>query len=84
MTTQHLENRLNGHKYTKNASTALHKHESLTKHEFNFNETQILSQDSNYHKLIIKEMIEIKKEKEALNDKKDISNLSQIYHNLIM
>lgn len=83
MTTQYLESRLNGHKYTKNASTALHKHEVETKHQFDFNKTKILTQEPSYHKLTIKEMIEIKKEKEAVNDKKDISNLSQIYFNLI-
>ena len=83
MTTQYLSNRLNGHKYTKNASTALHKHEAQTKHEFNFKDTKILAQEKNYQKLSFKEMIEIKKEKHALNDKKDINKLSQIYHNLI-
>ena len=83
MTTQLLNNRLNGHKYTKNASTALHKHESQTNHEFNFNETKILAQETNYHKLTVREMIEIKREKEAVNDKKDIGTLSHIYYNLI-
>lgn len=83
MTTQLLNNRLNGHKYTKNASTALHKHESQTNHEFNFNETKILVQETNYQKLTVREMIEIKREKEAVNDKKDIGTLSQIYYNLI-
>ena len=83
MTTQYLENRLNGHKYTKNASTALHKHEKNEKHEFHFNNTKILTQDSNYQKLLIKEMIEIKKDNHVVNDKQDINNLSQIYHNLI-
>lgn len=83
MTTQYLSNRINGHKYTKNASTALHKHEKSEKHQFDFKETKIVCQDSNYHKLTIKEMIHIKTEKNAVNDKKDISNLSQIYHNLI-
>lgn len=83
MTTQYLENRLNGHKYTKNESTSLHKHESQTNHELDFKNTTILAQDRNYHKLAVKEMIEIKQEKNAINDRKDISNLSQIYYNLI-
>ncbi|MBV2145566.1 MAG: hypothetical protein KTM48_02415 [Wolbachia endosymbiont of Pissodes strobi] len=83
MTTQLLSNRLNGHKYTKNASTALHKHETTEKHEFNYADTKILDSDDNYHKLIIKEMIQIKKEQNCVNSKKDIDNLSQIYFNLI-
>lgn len=83
MTTQHLNNRLNGHKYQKNASTALHKHENETKHIFNFADTQILDHDKNYHKLIFKEMIHIKKEQNCVNNKKDIDNLSQIYFNLL-
>jgi hypothetical protein len=83
MTTQYLENRINGHKYTKNASTALHKHESKEKHEFNFSNAKILDKDPNYNKLLFKEMIYIKKEKNIVNDKKDIQNLSQIYNNLI-
>ena len=83
MTTQYLENRINGHKYTKNASTALHKHEHATNHEFNFKNTKIIDKDKNYYKLSIKEMIHIKKEKHAVNDKQDVKGLSQMYHNLI-
>lgn len=83
MTTQYLENRINGHKYTKNASTALHKHEDKEKHEFDFSNTKILNKDSNYNKLVFKEMIHIKKDKNIVNDKKDIQNLSQIYYSLI-
>lgn len=84
MTTQYLDSRLNGHKYTKNASTALHKHEKDLNHEFNFAETKILSQDTNYHKLVIKEMYHIKKDNNTVvNDRQDIRNLSQIYCNLI-
>lgn len=42
MTTQYLDNRINGHKYTKNASTALHKHETNEKYEFDFQNTKII------------------------------------------
>lgn len=83
MTTQYLENRINGHKYTKNASTALHKHEKNNNHNFDFKNTKILDSDSNYSKLTVKEMIAIKKETNAVNDKQDIQNLSRMYHNLI-
>ena len=83
MTTQLLKNRLNGHKYTKNTSTALNKHVIETKHEFNYNETKILNKDHNYYKLSIKEMIEIKKDINAVNDRTDIGGLSRIYANLI-
>lgn len=84
MTTQYLSSRLNGHKYTKNASTALHKHESSEKHEFDFSNTEILTQESNYQKLLMKEMIYIKKERHTVNDKQDKNHLSHIYHNLIV
>ena len=83
MTTQYLQNRINGHKYTKDASTSLHKHQKDTKHEFNFNNTKILDKDNNKNKLAIKEMIHIKKETNSINNKQDIGNLSLIYFNLI-
>lgn len=34
MTTQYLKNKLHGHKYTKIASTSLHKHQKNEKLEF--------------------------------------------------
>lgn len=37
MTTQHLNNGLNGHQYIKNASTIIQKHEKTENREFNFN-----------------------------------------------
>ena len=83
LTTQLLENRINGHKYTKNATTALHKHEHTEKYEFDFKNAKVRNQDSNYKKLIVKEMIHIKKDSNTVNDKKDIKNVSQIYCNLL-
>ncbi|CAG9770176.1 unnamed protein product [Ceutorhynchus assimilis] len=83
MITPLLKNRLNGHKYTKNANTALDKHMKDSDHCFAFNNTTILNKDNNFHKLMIKEMIEIRKEKNAVNDRTDIMGLSRIYNNLI-
>ncbi|XP_044745164.1 uncharacterized protein LOC123307028 [Coccinella septempunctata] len=41
-TSQRLKDRLNAHKYTKNATTALNKHKNTSKHEFNYEDTKIL------------------------------------------
>lgn len=83
MTTQSLNNRLNGHKYQKSASTALNKHESETKHTFDYENTRILNHDKNYQKLAIKEMIHIKKEPNSVNSRRDIESLSAIYFSLL-
>ena len=83
MTTQYLDSRLNVHKYTKKTSTALHKHEKNEKHKFDFSNTKILTQDRNYQKLLVKKMIQIKRDNLVVNNKQDINNLSQIYYNLI-
>jgi len=82
MTSQLLENRIKGHKYNKNI-TALKKHEQTNNHTFNYSDTKVLENETNYHKRIIKEMIYIKKDKNSINDRTDIQNLSQIYHKII-
>ena len=82
MTTQYLDSRINGHKYTKNASTALHEHEKNEKHKFDFSNTKILTQDRNYQKRLVKEMIQINRDNLVVNDKQDINNLN-LYYNLI-
>lgn len=84
MTSQLLKNRINGHKYQSGASTALHKHERETSHTFCYNNTKILNKDKNIHKLAIKEMIEIKRDKNSINDRSDVGKLGQIYNSIIL
>ena len=84
MTTQLLKNRINGHKYSKNAVTALSKHEKNTKHQFDYNNTKIINKDLNYHRLAIKEMIGIKQDQNSINDRADVGRLGHIYNNLII
>lgn len=79
---QHLNERLNGHKFAKN-KTALKKHVQITKHNFNFNDTKILNKEINNKSRNFLEMIQIKRHTHAVNDKTDIGNLSKIYHSLI-
>jgi predicted GIY-YIG superfamily endonuclease len=78
MTSQLLKNRLNGHKYQSGASTALQKHERETSHTFCYDNTKILNKDKNLQKLAIKEMIEVKRDKNSINDRSDVGKLGQI------
>ncbi|CAG9768384.1 unnamed protein product [Ceutorhynchus assimilis] len=68
---------------TKNANTALDKHMKDSDHCFAFNNTTILYEDKNFHKLMIKEIIEIRKEKNAVNDIMGL-NLQQPHFNQSM
>lgn len=81
-TKQYLKNRLQGHKSSKNL-TALKKHENNSGHKFNLDKTKIIAKESNYYARNVLEMIHIKKDKNSINDRTDISNLSKIYHSLI-
>lgn len=81
---QYLQNRLNGHRYDKKNKTALSNHELALSHKFNFQETKILKIEPNQRKREFLEMIYIKKNENAINDKTDIKNLSKIYHNLLL
>jgi hypothetical protein len=78
-TSQYLENRLKSHKYDKKNKTALTNHEHTKKHTFNYNNTKILKTESQTKKREFLEMVEIHKQKNAINDKKDVSNLNKIY-----
>lgn len=80
---QYLKKRIDSHKYTKNASTALSKHSQKTGHKFNFQNTKILTIEPNYNKRIIKEMIMIQKKGNTVNDRSEIEGLSRIYRPLI-
>lgn len=82
MTSQLLKNRINGHKYSNTNNTALNKHKNDLAHNFNFSNTKILAYETNLNKRTFKEMIYIKKDNKAINDRTDIKNLSKIYNNL--
>lgn len=82
-TKQYLEKRLDQHKKSKENQTALATHKTNTGHDFNYNQTKILDTETNYKKRIIKEMIYIKKDKNAINHRTDIKNLNSIYFSLI-
>lgn len=83
---QQLKKRVYQHEYSvknKIISTALSEHHIETGHNFDFKNVSILKQENNYHKRLLTEMIEIKKEKNAVNFRTDTHNLSTIYHTLL-
>ena len=86
-TKQYLKNRIQQHKYsirnTQEQHTALSTHALDNLHNFNFNEVKILEFENNSKKRNIKEMIHIKKTKNAINYRTDTDNLSTVYYNLI-
>ena len=48
-------------------------------HEFNWEETKIIDQESNYKKRLTSEMIDIKSNHNSINKKEDIYTLNKIY-----
>ncbi|XP_050512088.1 uncharacterized protein LOC126888113 [Diabrotica virgifera virgifera] len=82
-TSQLLNSRIRSHKYDKKNSTALTKHENEKRHKFDFDKTKILKTEQNRKKRELLESIEIKKNNNAINDKKDVNQLNKIYFNLI-
>jgi hypothetical protein len=86
-TKQYVKNRMKAHQNSvvgKNSEkTALKKHAEEERHNFDFNNYKILRQEQNEKKRLVYEMIFIKREKNCVNDKKDIENLSKIYNNLL-
>lgn len=83
-TSQYLENRIKSHKYDKKNATALSNHESKNNHSFNYNEVIILASEVNTKKREFLEMVEIKKEQNSINDKKDVCGLSKLYFNILV
>lgn len=55
---------------------------SMERHISNFNNSEILDNESNYNKRIISEMINMKLEDNSMNKKTDTQNGSVIYENL--
>ena len=66
-----------------NEPTALCRHSKDLNHHFDFNNVTVLDYETNYHKRLIKEMINIKKEQNAINYRADIQNLSIFYNNVL-
>lgn len=81
-TMQHLNDRLNGHKYSKNI-TALKKHINQTKHSFNFDNTKIINKEFNCRAREILELINIKKHPNAVNDRNEISKITTSYYSIL-
>lgn len=67
----------------KNNLTALAEHASQEKHDFNFAETKIIGKEKILSKRLLREMVEIRKEKNSINKRNDIENLSSSYFNII-
>lgn len=85
-TKQKLGNRINQHRNSvknSNNCTALVDHVNENNHEFNFNSVKILKNENNYHKRVIHEMLQIKKNHNSINYRTDIQNLNAIYGNVV-
>lgn len=85
-TTQWLKNRISLHKSDirkENQRCALAKHSIERKHEFDFDQVEILDKHANYNKRLILEMVHINKETDVVNKKSDTQNLSNIYTYLL-
>lgn len=83
---QYLKNRIRNHKNdirNLKDSTALSRHALENDHNIDFENTTILDIESNFSKRCFKEMVYIKKHQNTLNYRTDISNLSNIYNNII-
>lgn len=78
-TLQHLSSRINGHKYSKN-STALKKHELNKRHTFDFTDVKILDKEYNLKARNILELLHIRNNNNAVNDRTEIKYLSTAYH----
>lgn len=83
-TRQYLGNRLKAHENScqgKNADkTALKEHHSNNGHNFDYNNTKILETERDEKKRLIKEMLQIKKERNSINYRTDIEKLSHLYN----
>lgn len=88
-TGRYLKQRLNEHKndqrnfLLKSNPTALVEHKIETGHNFDFDNTTILQTQSNYKKRLFAEMIEIQKNKNCVNKRTDVENLSTAYFNIL-
>lgn len=79
---QLLKNRIAGHKCPTN-STALRDHMLEFDHAFDYENVKILEYEKTTFKREFKEMIQIAKNKECVNKRTDVNNLSRIYRNIL-
>lgn len=63
--------------------TALAEHAFDHNHSFNFTDTKMIGKEINLTKRLLREMVEIKKERKSINKRSDIENLSSAYYNII-
>ena len=78
-----IQENKNNIKHRNSNRTALTNHVLSTKYSFNFEHAAILSFEPFYKKIIINEMIHIKADKNSINHRTDIANLSLIYNSII-
>jgi hypothetical protein len=89
-TKQNLRKRIANHKNDclpgkihKTEKTALSAHHFDTGHNFKFSQVSILDRESNLSKRLFLEMVHINREKDTINLKSDIDNLSRVYHSIL-
>lgn len=86
-TKQYIEDRMKAHEYSlkqKNKDlTALKKHAHENGHRFDFKNVEVLKKEVGEKRRLIHEIIQIKKHKKSVNDRRDTENFSCIYDNLI-
>lgn len=86
-TKQYLVNRIKAHQNSvegKNKDkTALKKHVEQNEHEFDFADVKILKKETNERKRMIYEIINIKKDKNSINDRRDVEDLDICYNEFL-
>ena len=82
-TKRSLKTRINEHKKHKNQDSVVSVHEREKLHEFDWNNIKILDQEANYNKRLLSEMIHINRERNSINRKEDVLNLSTTYFSLL-
>ena len=78
-TKRSLKTRINEHKNKKSTESVVCQHQVNYNHEFNWEESKIIDQESNYKKRLTSEMIHIKSNHNGINKKEDIYTLNKIY-----
>ena len=78
-TKRSLITHINEHKNKKSIESVIYQHQMNYNHEFNWEETNIIDQESNYKKRLTSEMIHIKSNHNSINKKEDIYTLNKIF-----
>lgn len=86
-TKRNTEQRIKEHKTNinrqENEHTALTKHKTQSDHEFDYSNFKILAIEENLNKRLFIEMASIFKQKNSVNQRTDIENLSNMYHGIL-